>query len=614
MSVARSTSTATGPGTVVAGPSDDDPAGTSVLPADPAADPRPADAPDDIIDDLEFLLDADPAACAERATELGEAARSAGDPDAEMRLAYYAGYAHHLLGDDTEALAHARRAEALATERGDLVWRSRALACRGLAHHSLGDVEDAVDLLRRAVEVRREAQDEAGTAEILNSLGTVYTGIVQFAPEAARVLTDARRLWQHAGDSDRAAIALTNLATTYVTTSTRIAATNRRGAMAAARYALQTAQKAVDESDAAGLTRTAVEARLAVVGAHLILGDLAAADGVLQATERMLERFPAARQELALARARAEWLLLSRRYAEAIRTAEGALAQCQTRPAERLQLLRVIVEAYEGAGDAVSALRRLHELHDLSVEQSEALAERRAVLLGSRLEVERAERAAEAERRRAAQLEARNTLLAHEAMHDALTGLPNRRALDARLTEWTLEAPRPFSVALVDIDHFKVVNDTWSHQVGDHVLNRLGAALRETLRDADLPARYGGEEFALLLGGADGPTALRIAERVRAATAALTWDDVMPGHRITVSIGLATCHGPEDVATLLGVADAALYRAKAEGRNRVCLSAAGAHATTGHTPEPAEPADPADPSADTEDAPASSPATEEAAG
>ncbi len=541
----------------------------------PDAGPRDATATavlDDLVDELEFLVDADPSACAARADEAARSARAAGDDAAEMRLAYYAAFAHHLLGDDEPALEAAQRAELLAKRRGDLVWQSRALACRGLVHHELGDVEDAVDLLRRAVELRREAQDEPGTAEILNSLGTVYTGIPQFAPEAARVLTDARRLWLHAGDSDRAAVALTNLAKNYVATSTRIAQTNRRGAMAAARYALQTAQKAVDEADAAGLSRTAVEARLAVVGANLILGEAATAGAVIDRITQMLASFPAARLHLALHRARARWLLLERRSAEAVCEAEQGLLRCQGRPAERLELLRILVEAHEAAGDVVSALRRLHELHDLSTELSESLAERRAVLLGSRLEVERAERAAEAERRRAAALEARNARLAHEALHDALTGLANRRALDATLEEWVEGGVRPFAVALIDIDHFKRVNDTWSHQVGDHVLSRLGVELRSAVRDLDLAARYGGEEFALLLSGADPEIARRVCERVREAVAAIDWENLMPGHQVTVSIGIADCSGPGTVASLLSRADAALYEAKTAGRNRVCLA------------------------------------------
>lgn len=538
----------------------------------PAEVTTPPDDAGTLEEELEFLLDADPAACARRATEAVALAHAVGDDGAEMRLTYYAAYAHHLLGEDAEALDAARRAESLAVHLGNLVWRSRALACRGLVHHELGDVEDAVDLLRRAVELRREAQDEAGTAEILNSLGTVYTGIPQFAPEAARVLTDARRLWLHAGDPDRAAVALTNMAKTYVATSTRIAQTNRRGAMAAARYALQTAQQAVEEADAAGLSRTAIDARLAVVGADLILGDLTAAGTVLDAAERMLAQFPAVRQELVLRRARAQWLVLSRRFGEAILAAEAGLAVCQGRPAERLELLRTVVEAHEGAGDVVSALRRLHELHELSTELSTELAERRAVLLGSRLEVERAERAADAERRRVQVLEARNERLAHEALHDALTGLANRRALDSALTAWSESGVRPFSVALIDIDHFKVVNDTWSHQVGDQVLSRLGAELPGLLRDVDLAARYGGEEFALLLGGADATAAERVCERVRAAVAALDWTGLMPDHRVTVSIGVADCTGPAGVPSLLSRADAALYRAKSAGRNRVCLA------------------------------------------
>ncbi|WP_149202027.1 tetratricopeptide repeat-containing diguanylate cyclase [Actinotalea subterranea] len=532
------------------------------------------DLTDPLADELEFLLDSDPTAAARLATAEAERAHDLGDEDAEMRFTYYAAYAHHLLGADAAALRAAARAEALADERGELVWQSRAVACRGLVHHELGDVEDAVDLLRRAVDLRREAHDAAGTAEILNSLGTVYTGMVQFAPEAAQVLTDARRLWLSAGDSDRASVALANLAKNYVATSARIAHTNRRGAMAAARQALVVARQAVDEADAAGLARTGVDARLAVAGAHLVEGDLAAAGAVLGATAAMLDRFPSPRQQLVLHLVRTRWLVLSGRHGEAIEDVERGLELCDDlgRPTERLELLRTLVDAHEGAGDVVAALARLHEVDALRIQQSEAVAERRAVLLSSRLDVERAERAAEAERRRAQALEARNARLAHEATHDALTGLANRRALDTALAEWIGQTSRPFAVALVDIDHFKRVNDEHSHQVGDQVLARLGKELRTSLRDDDIAARYGGEEFALVLSHVDTDAAFAVCERARSMVAALTWDGVMPGEQVTVSIGVATCMFDTGAQELLSRADAALYRAKAEGRNQVRLA------------------------------------------
>ncbi|MHA3947293.1 GGDEF domain-containing protein [Cellulomonas bogoriensis] len=543
---------------------------------DQVRDDAAATAPDwaVLLEDLELLVDSDAASCARRADEGIALAQVRGDRDAEMRLTYYAAVARHLLGDDRRSLELAQHAEELADHRGDLVWQSRSLACRGLVHHDLGDVEDAVDLLTRAVDLGREAGDITGTAEILNSLGTVYTGMVQFAPQAAQVLTEARRLWLQAGDPDRASIALTNLAKTYVVTSGRLAETNPRGALTAARHALGIAHQAVDEADAAGLSRTAVDARLAVVGAHMVAGDLPAAGKVLQATRAMLVRFPAPRQLLALHRVRGRWLVRCGEPLEAVEVLTEGLRLCDEldRPGERPELLRTLVTAHEDLDQTVEALERLHELYELTIRRNQAVAERRAELLSSRLEVERAERVAEAERKRAAALEQHNARLAHEASHDALTGLANRRSLDQTLARWTEAHPRDFAVALLDIDHFKHVNDTYSHQVGDEVLARIGAELRGTLRTGDVPARYGGEEFALLLDGVQALGAMETCERVRQAIAALEWGDLIGGEHVTVSLGVATGGAGTDAGELLSRADAALYQAKRAGRNQVRLA------------------------------------------
>jgi diguanylate cyclase (GGDEF)-like protein len=528
---------------------------------------------DSLEDELAFLVDHDPQACLDRAAEPLAAARGAGDAQAEMRLSLHVAFAHHLLGHDSAALAAADRATHLAEQLHDLVWQSRALACRGLVHHELGHVEDAVDLLTRAVDLRREAGDVAGTAELLNHLGTVYTGMPQLAPQAAQVLTEARRLWLAAGDTDHAAVAQVNLARTFVVTGRRIAEENPRGALAAARRALTFAQKAVEEADAAGLSRSAIEARLAVVGAHVLAGDLAAAGDVLDAARDMCERFPNARLRLALHRETARWLLLVERPADAIAEAREGLTACETleRPGERIELLRVVVAAHEALGQVDAALAALHELHDLTVRLSDSVAERRSALLSSRLELERAQRIAEAERRRSAALEAHNARLAYEATHDALTGLANRRVLDAELLRRTAERAR-FAVALLDVDHFKRVNDRWSHRVGDQVLQRLAEQVRSALRADDVAARYGGEEFAIVLSDVDAPTAVAVCERVRASVAALTWDELMPGERVTVSLGVVTSDVDGTPEGLLARADAALYAAKDAGRDRVRLA------------------------------------------
>jgi diguanylate cyclase (GGDEF)-like protein len=543
-----------------------------------AVDERPAaaacsDTPDWdlLVDELELLSETDPHACVARSVGALELARAQGDEDAEMRLSCLAAYAHHVLADDAAALAAANRTETLAQELGDLVWQSRAAVCRALVHHEIGDLDTAIDLLTQALALRRAAGDDAGTASVLNSLGTVYADMAQLAPQAAQVLTQARRLWLASGDPDHAAMALTNLAMTFVVTSRRLQQENPRGALSAVRHALEIARQAVDEADATGMGRVAIDARLAVVGAHMVGGDLEAAGEALEATRVMLTRFPTSRQQIALSSFRGRWLVRTGRLDEAVLEICDGLDLCETigRPGERLELLAALVDAHEGRGDLAAALRTLRELHVATTQQNDRAADRRADLVSSRLEVERVERGAAAERRRASALEEHNAQLEHDATHDALTGLPNRRALDVALAEWVTSRPHAFACALIDVDHFKRVNDRWSHQVGDQVLAHIAAILRGALRASDRAARYGGEEFVLLLDGVDAMSAAEVCERVRDTVRAHSWHDLLPDGGITISIGVAQHHADEVVPDLLGRADAALYRAKAAGRDRV---------------------------------------------
>jgi diguanylate cyclase (GGDEF)-like protein len=159
------------------------------------------------------------------------------------------------------------------------------------------------------------------------------------------------------------------------------------------------------------------------------------------------------------------------------------------------------------------------------------------------------------------------------AMTDPLTGLANRRHTDYRGSEAFKAAKlssQPFCVLAIDIDHFKQVNDTHGHAVGDAVLQRVGRECQRTLRKLDLMGRIGGEEFTGLLPETAEPAACLVAERLRAGVEALDLDDVVPGLRVTISLGVAQLRGEDvDFAALLARADAAMYRAKQSGRNRV---------------------------------------------
>ncbi|CAG1018944.1 Diguanylate cyclase DgcM [Burkholderiaceae bacterium] len=159
------------------------------------------------------------------------------------------------------------------------------------------------------------------------------------------------------------------------------------------------------------------------------------------------------------------------------------------------------------------------------------------------------------------------------ASHDELTGVLNRRSFMRQVESERARCERSkqhFCVAILDIDHFKRVNDRFGHLAGDLVLKEFCAVVGACMRSADVFARYGGEEFILLLPApTDMQAALRAAERVRGAIEAHDWGRVTPGATLTVSTGAACWDVGETIEHLLSRADQALYRAKRGGRNRV---------------------------------------------
>ena len=165
------------------------------------------------------------------------------------------------------------------------------------------------------------------------------------------------------------------------------------------------------------------------------------------------------------------------------------------------------------------------------------------------------------------------------AVIDPLTGLHNRRYLDSQLTALVDGADRsgkPLSLMILDIDHFKSVNDTYGHQAGDEILKAFASRVRSVVRRADLTCRLGGEEFIIVMPDTDIGAAGRVGERVRETVGSASFP-IEDGGRtipITVSIGIAERNAGRDVETLMKRADRALYRSKALGRNRVCADAA----------------------------------------
>lgn len=260
-------------------------------------------------------------------------------------------------------------------------------------------------------------------------------------------------------------------------------------------------------------------------------------------------------------------------HRDRIRATLGAWLLASGQADEALEWLEQLVDDLDEDGTHSTLVRAHHTAHLAARElgwydraldhltEYERLERQRTtsqLRSASELFVTRTEAEAEAERHR------------YSAERDPLTGLANRRRLNRVLAELNAAAdePAPYALAMVDVDHFKSVNDELGHAVGDSVLVELAQILLDGVGDDDVVVRYGGEEIVIVFPGAGADTAAFRCERLRSVIEQHVWADLPAGRRLTVSMGIAsTPHtGPERV---VGAADRAMYAAKRGGRNQV---------------------------------------------
>ncbi|MFT7772056.1 diguanylate cyclase [Roseateles sp.] len=286
---------------------------------------------------------------------------------------------------------------------------------------------------------------------------------------------------------------------------------------------------------------------------------------------------------------RANFLRLKGEPLQASRILEALLhAATEPPPKLRRQLVRALYETHKACGQYREALSWLEELVGLDRQFSRDNLVLQTEVILIRDQVEQAQARADSaaadarrERARAAHLENEQQRLREHAMaldraahEDVLTGLHNRRHAEFALpllVEGARMAGQVISVAALDVDHFKRINDTHGHAVGDAVLQQLAQLLRHRLRSADLMARIGGEEFLAVLVGIAPQQAAEICERLRLAVVEHDWAAITPSLVVRISVGIAggALQQQQQGDSLLNRADRALYAAKRGGRNRV---------------------------------------------
>jgi diguanylate cyclase (GGDEF)-like protein len=450
-------------------------------------------------------------------------------------------FIHDALGDFSRALDYQFRALALDERTGNEGSRAATLRTIGLVYSRSGDPAAGLEFYRKSLALCTRPGDAIERGKTLNNIGINLKNMGQHA-EARAALNEAHSVFVDLGLPLQQSATLNNMGLVL----------ERLGDHEGAE---RTLREALDLSEATGY-------RYGVAHAAMSLGKLCMAQ----------DRIDEART----------WLT-------------AALETCdrhQLKPTQ-YEVHEALAELNEKTGNTAEALVHFRTFHALEREvQSEAASDKlRALQI--QFEVAAAKREAEIERERQevltranAELDALNISLTEanlqktmlldqlerQTYEDALTGLANRRRLDQRLADefaLALRHGRPLAVAMCDLDHFKAVNDRYSHAVGDATLRAIAKLLSAQVRHTDLVARFGGEEFVIVLVETDAPAALRVCEKLRTAVVNHNWSAIHPGLSLTVSIGVSADTALAGHERMLAVADRNLYSAKAAGRNRV---------------------------------------------
>ncbi|PYE32525.1 diguanylate cyclase (GGDEF)-like protein [Rhizobium sp. PP-F2F-G38] len=456
---------------------------------------------------------------------------------------------------------------------------AQALSIHAWLHLELGQMEEAVTLAAEALDIADHSGDLRSRSLAINVTGVIFWMSRQ-PPLAIDYCGRAVALAREAGDASFECWWLINLG----------------GSHAEAAYlALEMGDRASFDAaigPAIDATRSAYSLAQSLGDGwaeRLCLGNLAeyfnAAEDFIGA-EQFLAHFRAitseddARGEGHYLDILGRTLVSLKRYEEALVPLQHAYALATVNGnVETLMFACLYLsKAHEHLGAFEQALdfhKRYHSLHQQFTAER---TQRNARLADIRYETKKLRMLLDTEAGRTAEiarsfeaLQQQTTILTAAANTDPLTGLGNRRRLEAMLD--TVDASCDvYALAILDVDHFKTINDTHSHIIGDRVLIALGALIKASARGSDLAVRFGGEEFVVLMVGVTSAQAKRAGERIRLKVARHDWSAVAAGLAVTISIGIAVSGEGDDAPEILQIADRNLYRAKQAGRNKVVAS------------------------------------------
>jgi diguanylate cyclase (GGDEF)-like protein len=481
-------------------------------------------------------------------------------------------------------------------ETADDAARADVLCSIAMSFLDLGLNQEALDHVSEGVEAARACGDVRLLCLAYNRVGLTQGHLGRFE-EAERFLSESLAMARELQSEEEIYRALTNLG---VVASDAFDAHDSRGDSVAAQAAIERARRHGEEAlivarRSGNAYREALT--LSNLGRYLgVSGQERAAFTLMEHARVLALQHGHRALVLACDGNRAELLVRQQRHDEAIPVLNEALAGAQELYANAMvqDLHRQLYLAHKARGELAEALKHHEAYHALTKEQLMQRNDAQSRLMMNRLELdqarfgaERSRMEAELQRVRAEQMSAEAERLQAQArelgryvLADPLTGLGNRRQVERELPRLMSHSARtsvPLAVVAIDVDHFKQVNDSHGHGVGDAVLMALADLFRARVRGGDLIARMGGEEFLIVFGQTSLEWAREACERLRVAVEGHGWERMASGLRVTISIGLCVgdvpSDGRRDAAQLLGQADAALYQAKNEGRNRVVVAA-----------------------------------------
>jgi diguanylate cyclase (GGDEF)-like protein len=528
--------------------------------------------PQELVEQSFALHDHDPHQALELATRAIALATEEGDFDTVAMAHVRAGNAYTSLADYSAALTWYTEGQALLQAVGNRIGEASALIGQGIVHAQLGDMHRALQLFENGREAAEGDPNLQLVAEM--DMAVVHTNLGNH--DIAIELYQRQAIGFRAlGERRDYAIALINLSETIALKGKRLA---EQGDASGARETFLTALVSVPDAEAV-VTEIANDALMTFC---LKTRGIACA-GLQRYTEAQeyLEQQGAATRALGQRTEEAEGLMILAQVFLATGKPQRAIAAFSEAAviAEEihsdLTASRVhhgLATAWEAAGDYVKSLQHYKRFHQLEIAVRSVDAQRHATVLEEQIRTTEALLEAERLRMQTLELQEQAHRLELAANADSLTGLANRRHLDAAfpdLCHVAVTTQQSVAVTLIDLDGFKDVNDQHSHEAGDAVLRRIGQILNDNVRAGDIAARFGGDEFVVALVTPDTSVVRDICDRIRSAIERAQWDDIAPGIHLTASIGYALSAPDTDLTTLTKRADTALYEAKAAGRNSV---------------------------------------------